>query len=390
MLTPFLRSFLCVKQKVDHRGIRTPSLLIRSHTPYPLGYAAMGTVNCICCLFSCQVLSLVLATFLRSFLCVKQKVYHRGIRTPNLLIRSQTPYPLGHAAMWTANCICCLFSCQVLFLVMTRFLRSFLCIKQKVDHRGIRTPSLLIRSHTPYPLGYAAMCTVNCICCLFSCQVLSLVLATFLRSFLCVKQKVYHRGIRTPNLLIRSQTPYPLGHAAMWTANCICCLFSCQVLFLVMTRFLRTFLCVKQKVDHRGIRTPNLLIRSQTPYPLGHTAMCTANCICCLFSCQVLSLVMTRFLRSFLCVKQKFVQWDSNPNLLIRSQTPYPLDHSAKYPVNCMLLIQLPSVVPCVDSISKKFPLCQAKIRPVGFEPQSSDSKSDALSVGQCGRVSCQ
>ena len=25
-----------------------------------------------------------------------------------------------------------------------------------------------------------------------------------------------HRGIRTPNLLIRSQTPYPLGYAACW------------------------------------------------------------------------------------------------------------------------------------------------------------------------------
>ena len=229
-------------------------------------------------LFSCQVLSLVMTRFLRTFLCVKQKVDHRGIRTPNLLIRSQAPDPLGHAAMCTANCICCLFSCQVLFLVMTRFLRIFLCVKQKVDHRGIRTPNLLIRSQTPYPLGHAAMGTVSCICCLFSCQV-SLVMTRFLRTFLCVKQKVDHRGIRTPNLLIRSQTPYPLGHAAMCAANCVCYLFSCQVLFLVMTRFLRTFLCVKQKVDHRGIRTPNLLIASQTLYPLGHAAIWTVNIV---------------------------------------------------------------------------------------------------------------
>ena len=96
--------------------------------------------------------------------------------------------------------------------------------------------------------------------------------------------------------------------------------------------------------------------------------------------------------KKFFCVKQKV--GDSGirtPNLLIRSQTPYPLDHSAKYPVNCMLLIQLPSVVPCVDSISKKFPLCQAKTRPQrDSNPQSSDSKSDALSVGPCGHVSCQ
>ena len=336
VMTRFLRIFLCVKQKVDHRGIRTPNLLIRSQTPYPLGHAAMGTVSCICCLFSCQV-SLVMTRFLRTFLCVKQKVDHRGIRTPNLLIRSQTPYPLGHAAMCTASFICCLFSCQVLFLVMTRFLRTFLCVKRKVDHRGIRTTNLLIRSQTPYPLAHAAMCTANCICCLFSCQVLSLVMTRFLRTFLCVKQKVDHRGIRTSSLLIRSQAPYPLGHAAMSTANCICCLFSCQVLFLVITRFLRTFLCVKRKVDHRGIRTPNLLIRSQTPYPLGHAAMCTASCICCLFSCQVLLLVMTRFLRTFLCVKQKVDHRGiRTPNLLIRSQTPYPLAHAAMCTANCI------------------------------------------------------
>ena len=56
-----------------------------------------------------------------------------------------------------------------------------------------------------------------------------------------------------------------------------------------------------------------------------------------------------------------------------------------------MLLIQLPSVVPCVDSISKKFPLCQAKSRPQrDSNPQSSDSKSHALSVGLCGHVYCQ
>ena len=287
-------------------------------------------LSIVCYLFSCQLLSLVLTPFLRSFLCVNHKMDHRGIRTPSLLIRSQTPYPLGHAAMCSVNCICCLFSCQVLFLVMTRFLRTFLCVKQKVDHRGIRTTNLLIPSQTLYPLSHAAMCTVNCMLLVQ----LSLVLTPFLRSFLCVRQKVDHRGIRTPNLLIRSQTSYPLGHAAMCRVNCIYSLFSCQVLSLVMTRFLRTFLCVKQKVDHRGIRTPNLLIRSQTPYPLGHAAM---------------------------------------------------------YPVNCMLLIQLPIVVACVDSISKKFPLCQAKTRPQrDSNPQSSDSKSDALSVGPCGHVSCQ
>ena len=108
-------------------------------------------------------------------------------------------------------------------------------------------------------------------------------IASFLRTFLCVKQNVDHEGFEPP-IFWFEVTPYPLGHAAMCTVNCICCLFSCQVLFLVMTRFLRSFLCVKQNVDHRGIRTPNLFIRSQTPYPLSHAAMCPVNCICCLFS----------------------------------------------------------------------------------------------------------
>ena len=150
---------------------------------------------------------------------------------------------------------------------------------------------------------------LSIVCYLFSCQVLSLVLTPFLRSFLCVKQKVDDSGIRTPNLLIRSQTPYPLGLAAMCPVNCICSVAICCP--VVMTRFLKSLLCVKQKVDDCGIRTLKFLIRSQTPYPLGHAAMCPVNCICLY-----------------------------------------------------LLLVQLPSVVPCNDSISKNFPLCQTKSRP--------------------------
>ena len=56
-----------------------------------------------------------------------------------------------------------------------------------------------------------------------------------------------------------------------------------------------------------------------------------------------------------------------------------------------LLLVQLPSVVPCNDSISKNFPLCQTKSRPQrDSNLQSSDSKSGALSVGPCGNVYCQ
>ena len=200
---------------------------------------------------------------------------------------------------------CGYVSCQ-LYLLLVRLpsvvpciesiSKNFLCVKQKVDYKRIRSPNLLLRSQTPYSLGHLAMYPVTCICYLFSCQVLSLVLTSFVRSFLCVKQKVDHRGIRTPNLLIWSQTPNPLGHAAMYPVNCICYLFSCQVLSIVLTPFRRIFLCFKQKVDHKGIRTSNLLIRSQTPYPLVHLTMYPVNCICYLFSCQVLSLVLTPFL----------------------------------------------------------------------------------------------
>ena len=114
-------------------------------------------------------------------------------------------------------------------------------------------------------------------------------------NFPLCKTKCRPQRDSNPQILIRSQTPYPLGHAAMCPVNCFCCLFSCQVLSLILTSFLKNFLCVKQNVDHRGIRTPNLLIRSQTPYPLGHAAMCPVNCVCCLFSCQVLSLILTSF-----------------------------------------------------------------------------------------------
>ena len=222
-----------LQEKVD-QGIRTPNLLIRSQTPYPLGHAAMCPVNCICSLFSCQVLSLVLTSFVRNFLCVKQNVDHRGIRTPNLLIRSQMPYPLGHAAMHPVNQLYLLFVQLPSVNACIDSTSKKFPLQEKVD-QGIRTPNLLIRSQTPYPLGHAAMCPVNCICSLFSCQVLSLVLTSFVRNFLCVKQNVDHRGIRTPNLLIRSQTPYPS---------------------LILTSFLGNFLCVKQNVATEGFEPP--------------------------------------------------------------------------------------------------------------------------------------
>ena len=290
-------------------------------------------LSIVCYLFSCQMLSLGLTPFLRSFLCVNQKVDHRGIRTPSLLIRSQTPYPLGHAAMCSVSCICCLFSCQVLFLVMTRFLRTFLCVKQKVDHRGIRTTNLLIPSQTLYPLSHAAMCTVNCMLLIQLPSVVPCVDSISKKFPLCQAKSRPQRDSNPESSDSKSDalSVVPCGHV-------YCQLYSLLVqlpsVVPCVDSILRSFLCVKQKLDHRGIRTPNLLIRSHTPYPLGHAAMCPVNCICCLFSCQVLSLVMTRFSRSIFCQAKSRRQRDS--------------------------------------------------------KPQSCDSKSDALSVGPCGQMSCQ
>ena len=220
-----------------------------------------------------------------------------------------------------------------------------------------------------------------------NCMLLMSHVFKFLRSFLCVKQK-FVQWDSNPNLLIRSQTLYPLGNAAVYPVNCVCYLLSCQVLSLVMTRFLRSFLCVKQKIDDSWIRTPNFLIRSQTPYPLGHAAMCPVNCNCLVAKCC--PVVLTRFLRCLLCVKQKVDDCGIRTlKFLIRSFIRW-----AMRPCVLSIVFVACSVAKCCPlcySISKKFPLCQAKTRPQrDSNPQSSDSKSDAVSVWPCGHVSCQ
>ena len=374
-------------------GIRTPNLLIRSQTPHPLGHAAMYTVNCICYFFSYQVLSLVRTSLVRTSLVSNKKSTTGGIRTPNLLIRSQTPYPLGHAAMYTVNCICYFFSYQVLSLVRTSLVRTSLVSNKKSTTGGIRTPNLLIRSQTPHPLGHAAMYTVNCICYFFSYQVLSLVRTSLVRTSLVSNKKSTTGGIRTPNLLIRSQTPYPLGHAAMYTVNCICYFFSYQVLSLVRTSLVRTFLCVKQKIDHRRYsnpQSPDSKSDASSVGPCGHV-----YCQLYLLLLQLPSVVPCKDFpcKNFPCVKQKIDHRRySNPQSSDSKSDALsvgPCGH-----VYCqlyLLLLQLPSVVPCKDFPCKNFPCVKQKIDHRRYSnPQSSDSKSDALSVGPCGHVYCQ
>ena len=70
--------------------------------------------------------------------------------------------------------------------------------------------------------------------------------------------------IRTKNLPIRSQTPYPLGHRAD-DEKALCFV----LMSYVCTLLLRNVVSLGLYHPAR-IRTWNPLIRSQMPYPLGH------------------------------------------------------------------------------------------------------------------------
>ena len=119
---------------------------------------------------------------------------------------------------------------------------------------------------------------------------------------------------RTRNLLIRSQTPYPLGHTASRfydevNANSSCMVFSSNLNsdreercenngpFFIQTTCESEREKVIKRIDHDETRTRNLLIRSQTPYPLGHTAIdgyyvAYANIYCIAFSFKHITYIM--------------------------------------------------------------------------------------------------
>ena len=57
--------------------------------------------------------------------------------------------------------------------------------------------------------------------------------------------------------------------------KCYSNIVACKILIAIIIEY------VREKYDHRGIRTPNLLIRSQTPYPLfGLEVASTLNNLC--------------------------------------------------------------------------------------------------------------
>ena len=176
----------------------------------------------------------------------------------------------------------------------------------------------------------------------------------------------------------------------MHPVNCICYSFSCQVLSLIFTSFVRTFLCVKQNIEQRGIRTPqssesksDALFVVQCGHVSCQLYVTYSAAKCCPF-------VDSIFKKFPLCQAKSRRQRDSNPQSSdsksdALSVGPYGHVSCQSYLFSCHMLSR------CIDSISKKFTLCQAKSRRLrDSNPQVSDSKSDALSVGPCGLVSCQ
>ena len=81
-----------------------------------------------------------------------------------------------------------------------------------------------------------------------------------------------------------------------------------------------------------------------------------------------------------LCKTKCRPQRDSNPQSSDSKSAALSVGPCGNAHVNqlYLLFVQLPTVIPCIDSISKKFPL-QEKVGHMDSNPQSSDSMSDAL-----------
>ena len=133
----------------------------------------------------------------------------------------------------------------VLFHAIPQHFRQSSC-----DHEGTRTPNLLIRSQTPYPLGHAVCYLLRSYC--LAIDSLSTI----------PKQRTVSRAHSTPGPL---ETCQPVG------------LFSCHTIGFHHGQL--------TSCDHEGTRTLNLLIRSQTPYPLGH-AVCKLHFLYLFTQCQ--------------------------------------------------------------------------------------------------------
>ena len=133
--------------------------------------------------------------------------------------------------------------------------------KVQFDRDRTRTCNLLIRSQTPYPLGHTVL--------VFHLPPCNIRFRIIIISHIKLGQKVWfdRDRTRTCNLLIRSQTPYPLGHTTL-----VFHLPPCNIRFRIII-ISHSKLGQKVWFDRDRTRTCNLLIRSQTPNPLGHTVL---------------------------------------------------------------------------------------------------------------------
>ena len=209
------------------------------------------------------------------------------------------------------------------------------------------------------------------------------------KNFPLCQTKCRTRGIRTPNLLIRSQTPYPLGHAAVHPVNQLYLLFvQLPIVVPCLDSISKTFLLQAISRPQEVFEPPIFLYEVRRPirWAMRPCVLSIVSVACSAAKCCPLYCIL--FKNFPLCQTKCRPRGIRTLNLLVRSHalSVGPCRH-----VYCqfyLLLVHSPSVVPCNDSISKKFPLCQAKCRPQrDSNPQSSDSKSDALFVGPCRHV---
>ena len=120
---------------------------------------------------------------------------------------------------------------------------------------------------------------------------------------------------RTPNLLIRSQTLYPIELWALIQFVSSTCI-SLSLLSNLVKHFSNFFYGAPKRS-----RTPNLLIRSQTLYPIELWALIQFVSSTCI-SLSLLSNLVKHFSNFFYGAPKR----SRTPNLLIRSQTLYPIE----------------------------------------------------------------
>ena len=212
-----------------------------------------------------------------------------GTRTLNLPIRSRTPCPIGHAARHMRKEIFCAFIRGKIKAIQKFNCCTFTWFydEKKNDHEGTQTLNLPIRSRTPCPLGHAAKHMRKEIFCSFIRVKIKGIQkfnwCTF--TWFYDEKENDQEGTQTLNLPIRSRTPSALVHTARHMRKEIFCAFILGKIKAIQKFNCCTFSWFynEKENDHKGTRTLNLLIRSRTPCPLGHAARHMRTEIFCAF-----------------------------------------------------------------------------------------------------------